>query len=79
MKSFNQFINESQDKKPVSRKYLEGLLLNTHNTTAKNFLKSMLSKKKDEPMIEFSERQYNLLEKIKKDGKLDPSQFHSKN
>lgn len=79
MKSFSGFINEGQDKKPVSREFIKGLLRNTHNKAAREFLESMLNRDKDQPMIEFIEKQYKMLNLIKTYGKIDPSLFNSKN
>ena len=79
MRSFNQFINENQDKKPVSRESIKGLLLNTYNTAARKFLESMLNRDKDQLMIEFSREQYKTLKLIKTYGKIDSSLFNSKN
>lgn len=80
MKSFNQFINEGQEKKhQVSRESIKGLLLNTHNADARKFLQSMLGRDNDLPMIEFSDRQYTILKLIKTYGKINQKQFSSKN
>lgn len=81
MKSFNQFINESQDldKKPVGREFIKGLLRNITDATAKKFLEDMLKRDKDQDKILFTQKQYNLLGLIKTYGKIDQKQFSSKN
>ena len=78
MKTFNQYIKESVDKKEVSREFIKGLLLNTYDKLAKEILNRFL-KKEGEKMIQLSERESNLLNLIKTYGKISPDQFGSKN
>jgi hypothetical protein len=78
MKTFNQYISESVDKKEVSREFIKGLLLNTYDKLAKEILNRFL-KKEGEKMIQLSERESNLLNLIKTYGKISPDQFGSKN
>jgi hypothetical protein len=78
MKSFNQFINESESKKEVSREFIKGLLLNTHDKKAKEFLEKLL-KKEGEKMIQLSPREETLFGLIKTYGKISPNQFGTKN
>ena len=78
MKTFNQYISESVDKKEVSREFIKGLLLNTYDNLAKEILNRFL-KKEGEKMIQLSERESNLLNLIKTYGKISPDQFGSKN
>jgi hypothetical protein len=78
MKTFNQYISESVDKKEVSREFIKGLLLNTYDKLAKEILNRFL-KKEGEKMIQLSERESNLLNLIKTYGKISPDQFGNKN
>jgi hypothetical protein len=78
MKTFNQYISDSVDKKDVSREFIKGLLLNTYDKLAKEILNRFL-KKEGEKMIQLSERESNLLNLIKTYGKISPDQFGNKN
>ena len=78
MKTFNQYINEAEDKKQVSREFIKGLLLNTHDKLAKEILNRFL-KKEGERVIPLSARESTLLGLIKTYGKISPDQFGTKN
>jgi hypothetical protein len=75
MKSFNQFINEAKD---VSTGFLKDLLKNVSDSTAKKFLNKKIDQD-DNGKVHFSDRELNLLNLIKTNGKFSSKDFSSKN